>query len=60
MRLLIAYVIGNISAKRYQNPFMCVKDIVSQRWDVFFETRCSTKAACCKLIFKKYSPLFGF
>jgi len=34
-RLLIAYVIGNISAKRYQNPFMCVKDIVSQRWDVF-------------------------
>jgi len=38
-RLLIAYFIGNISAKKYQNPFMCVKVIASQRWDVF-ETRC--------------------
>jgi len=34
-RLLIAYFIGNISAKKYQNPFMCVKVIVSQMWDVF-------------------------
>jgi len=33
--LLIAYFIGNISAKKYQNPFMCVKVIASQRWDVF-------------------------
>jgi len=24
---LIAYFIGNISAKKYQNPFMCVKVI---------------------------------
>ena len=38
-RLLIAYFIGNISAKKYQNPFMCVKVIASQRWGVF-ETRC--------------------
>ena len=26
-RLLIAYFIDNISAKKYQNPFMCVKVI---------------------------------
>jgi len=32
---LIAYFIGNISAKKYQNPFMCIKVIASQRWDVF-------------------------
>ena len=34
-RLLIVYFIRNISAKKYQNPFMCVKVIASQRWDVF-------------------------
>ena len=34
-RLLIAYFIGNISAKKYQNPFMCVKVIANQMWDVF-------------------------
>jgi len=33
--LLIAYFIGNISAKKYQNPFMCIKVIASQMWDVF-------------------------
>jgi len=38
---LIAYFIGNISAKKYQNPFMCVKVIASQRWDVF-ETSTAT------------------
>jgi len=37
-RLLIAYFIGNISAKKYQNPFMCIKVIASQRWDVFWDT----------------------
>jgi len=37
-RLLIAYFIGNISAKKYQNPFMCVKGVASQRWDVFWDT----------------------
>jgi len=37
-RLLIAYFIGNISVKKYQNPFMCVKVIARQRWDVFRDT----------------------
>jgi len=36
--LLIAYFIGNICAKKYQNPFMCVKVIASQRWDIFWDT----------------------
>jgi len=37
---LIAYFIGNISAKKkYQNPFTCITVVASQRWDVF-ETRC--------------------
>jgi len=34
-RLLIAYFIGNISVKKYQNPFTCIKVIASQTWDVF-------------------------
>jgi len=33
--LLIVRFIGNISAKKYQNPFTCGKVIASQRWDVF-------------------------
>jgi len=37
--LLIVYFISNITAKNYQNLFMCIKVIASQRWD-FFETRC--------------------
>ena len=37
-RLLIAYIIGNISAKKYQNPFTCIRVIASQRWDVFWDT----------------------
>jgi len=49
--LLIAYFIGNISAKIYQNLFTCVKVKGSQRWDVFWDTvyiscgnqRCSTE-----------------
>ena len=36
-RLLIAYFIGNISAKKYENPFICVKVIASQL-DVFWDT----------------------
>ena len=40
---MIAYFIGNISTKKYQNPFMYVKVIASQRWDVF-ETRCIVNA----------------
>jgi len=30
-----AYFIGNIHAKKYQNPFMSIEVIASQRWDVF-------------------------
>ena len=37
-RFLVAYFMGNISAKKYQNPFMCIKVIASQRWDVFWDT----------------------
>jgi len=40
-RLLIPYFIGNIFAKKYQNPLMCVIVIASQRWDAFFETWCT-------------------
>jgi len=36
-RLLIAYFIRNISAKNYQNPFMFLKVIANQRWDVFWD-----------------------
>jgi len=50
-RLLIAYFIGNISAKKYQNPFMCVIVIASQRWDVFFETWCIPVHSESKLMF---------
>jgi len=35
VNLLISYFIGNISAKKYQNPFMCVKVIASQRGTFF-------------------------
>jgi len=34
-RLLIAYFIGNISAKKYQNAFAYIEVIANQRWDVF-------------------------
>jgi len=33
--LLIAYFNGNISAKKYQNPFTCLKVTASQRWGRF-------------------------
>jgi len=33
--LLIAYFIGNTSAKKCQNPLTCVKVIASQMWNVF-------------------------
>jgi len=36
--LLIAYFISNISAKKYQNLFPCLKVIAIQRWDVFWDT----------------------
>jgi len=37
-RLLIAYFIGNISAKKYQNAFTYVEVIVNQRWNIFWDT----------------------
>jgi len=43
-RLLIAYSIGNVSAKKNQNPFTCVRVIASQMRDVF-ETRCILTSA---------------
>jgi len=42
--LLIAYFVCNISAKKYQNPFACVKVIANQRPDVF-QTRCIIRKA---------------
>jgi len=36
--LLIACFIGNIFAKKHQNPFTRVRVIASQRWDVFWDT----------------------
>jgi len=36
--LLIAYFVGNISSKKYQNVFTCVKVIANQMWDVFSDT----------------------
>jgi len=35
---LIAYFMGNISAKKYQNVFTYVKVIANQRWNVFWDT----------------------
>jgi len=46
--LLIAYIVGNISAKKYKNPFTCINVIASQRWDVFWDTvynHCGVMAA---------------
>jgi len=37
-RVLIAYSIGNISVKNYQNLFTCVKVIASHRWEFFWDT----------------------
>jgi len=37
-RLLIAFFIGNTSAKKNQNPFTFVKVIARQRRDVFWDT----------------------
>ena len=53
--LLIAYFIDSISAKKYQNPFTCVKVIASQRWDFLrhgvdghykFHWYCVTETIC--------------
>jgi len=47
--LSIAYFIGNISVKKYQNLIMCVKVIASHRWDVF-ETRCRVLELSCGVV----------
>jgi len=36
--VMIAYFISNISAKKCQNPFMCVKVTASQRCSIFWDT----------------------
>ena len=36
--VLIAYFMGNISAKKYQNVLTYVKIIAKQTWDVFWDT----------------------
>jgi len=36
--ILIAYFLGNASAKNYRNRTVHVKIIASQRWDVFWDT----------------------
>ena len=55
-RLLVAYFIGNISATKYQHPFMCVKVIASQRWDVFWDT--VTRTAPISLTFSDLARHF--
>jgi len=39
-RLLIAYFIGNISAKKCQNPFMLISKLQQTKGGTFFQTRC--------------------
>jgi len=41
--LLIAYIIGNISAKKYQNPFTRVKLMASQVWRFLRHGVCDTE-----------------
>ena len=38
---MIPYFLSKISAKNYRNRIVHAKIIASQRWDPFFETRCS-------------------
>jgi len=42
---LIVYFIGDISATKYQNTFMCVKVIASKWWDVFLRHGVSVRAS---------------
>jgi len=55
-RLLIAYFIGNIFAKKCQNPFTCVKVIANRRC-VVFETRCRS---CGQFISHRSIPNLSF
>jgi len=48
--LLITCFIGNICAKKYQNPFTSVKVIASQRWDVSLRHGVESFRGClCKM-----------
>jgi len=47
--LLIAYFIGNICAKKYQNLFMFVKVIAMHRWDVFWDR-----------VYSDFGPIEGY
>jgi len=53
---LIAYFIGNISAKEYQNPFTCQK-LQQAKGGTFFETRCKSNTTKANNIRTKYSKL---
>jgi len=58
--LLIAYFIGNISSKKYQNLFLCVKVIASHRWDVFWRhgvVRCAQTAEPIRMPFELWTRM---
>ena len=52
-RLLIAYFIGNIPAKKYQNPFTCVKSYSKPKGGTFFETQCTSRYQIISLLLKR-------
>ena len=55
--LLIAYFIGNISDKKYQNVFMYVKVVANQRWNVFFRHSVHTCLSTMKVVGNKKTGL---
>jgi len=55
---LIAYLIGNISAQKYQNLFTFANVIASQRWDVF-ETRCTLSRYNSDNVVNRFWQFFG-
>jgi len=57
-RLLIACFIGNISAQKYQNPFMCVKVITNQRWNVFWDTVYNSAQWHARIYEKFLNPVY--
>jgi len=46
--LLIAYFLGNMCARYYENPTMLSKVTAKNVGDVFFETHCSSSSSSCK------------
>jgi len=57
--ILIAYFIGNISAKKYQNPSMRVKVIASQRWDIFLRHGVVTGVLLTWTAFRKFFNVYS-